>query len=392
VFAALVLFLMAASTAMADPSAVVGQWRFDEASGQTAIDDGPFGLDGRLGATDGVDASDPARIAGLSGSALHFSGNTFVRLPTNDELAPQTLTVEAVVRAAASPGQYRYIISRGSQGCEASSYGLYTGQAGGIAFYVYNGQSYKVSATAAPSDVWNGQWHHIAGVFDGSSVRLYVDGHPVGTPQPADVSIAYALASPDTYFGTYQGTCALPLTGDLDMVRIWRGPLAADFIGQLSDAALTPPAVPPSNNLNNAPVPAATDADSQSNAAGSRAELAPAVSGQSLTSVSTGKSGGTQTAPRPGAPVRACVISPAHKTLKLGKSASLSVKVALRGKPLKSVRVVARYVTSRKKLASAKTAKDGRAKLKVKPKSKGKVTLGVWGRGDCTKVSITVKK
>jgi hypothetical protein len=382
---ALIALLFCAANAVADPSVVVGQWRFDEAGGQTAIDDGPYGLDGRLGASDGADPKDPARIAGLSGGALHMADDAFVRLPIADELAPPTVTVEAVVRADASPGQYRYIISRGAQNCEASSYGLYTARAGGIAFYVYNGATYRVTPTAMPSDVWNGQWHHVAGVFDGSTVRLYVDGRPVGDPQPAAVTIAYGLTTPDTYFGTYQGTCALPLTGDLDLVRIWRGPLAANFVGGLSDTALAPPEVTPS-------VPTATANDSQGNAPASRPPLTPAADGESLTSITGVRAGGTQTAPRPNAPVRACVISPSHRTLKLGRSASLTVRVALRGRPLKSVKVVARYVTSKKKLASAKTARDGRAKLKVKPKARGKVTLAVWGRGDCATAAITVKK
>jgi hypothetical protein len=392
VLAALVALLIAAATAPAAPSSVVGQWRFDEAGGQAAIDDGVYGLDGRLGAADGVDAQDPARIAGLSGGALRLSGDDFVRLPTADQLAPSTLTVEAVVRAGQSPGEYRYIISRGAQGCEASSYGLYTGSAGGIAFYVYNGSTYRVTPIAAPADVWNGQWHHVAGVFDGSTVRLYVDGRPVGAPQPAAVTIAYGLTSPDTYFGTYQGTCALPMAGDLDLVRIWRGPLAADYVGALSDAALTPPAVAPPGDLTNQPVPTASETDSQGGAPASRPGLTPIVEGQSLTSITGARPGGTQTAPRAGAPARACVISPSHRTLKLGRSVSLTVKVALRGKPLKSVKVVARYASNRKKLASAETMKNGKAKLKVKPKSRGKVTLAVWGRGDCTAAAITVKK
>ena len=392
--AALAALLIAAASAGAAPSAVVGQWRFDEAGGQTAVDDGPYGLDGRLGASDAADAKDPARIAGLSGGAVRFSDDSFVRLPTANELAPPTLTVEAVVRAGQSPGEYRYIISRGAQNCEASSYGLYTGKAGGIAFYVYNGSTYRVTPTAMPSDVWNGQWHHVAGVFDGSTVRLYVDGRPVGSPQPAAVTIAYGLTTPDAYFGTYQGTCALPLSGDLDLVRIWRGPLAADYIGQLSDAALTPPTTtpPPTDGLTTQPVPTATQTESQGDAPASRPALTPAVEGQSLTAITDAKPGSTQTTPRPNAPVRACVISPARTTIRVGRSTSLTVRVALRGKPLKSVKVVARYVANRKKLASAKTARDGRAKLKVKPKMRGKVSVAVWGRGDCTVAAITVKK
>ena len=84
----------------------------------------------------------------------------------------QSLTAEAVVRASGSPGQWRYVLSRGSQGCTAGAYGLYTGAAGGLALYVFDGTRYVVSATARPQDVWNGSWHHVAGSFDGRALRL----------------------------------------------------------------------------------------------------------------------------------------------------------------------------------------------------------------------------
>jgi hypothetical protein len=379
-----------AATAGAEASAVIGQWRFDEGSGQSVVDDGPLGLDGRLGATDVEDDADPSRIAGVSGGGLHFDAKTYVRLPTTAALQPATLTVEAVVRAAGSPGHFRYIVSRGAENCEAASYGLYTGAAGGIAFYVYNGKSYRVSATAMPSDVWNGQWHHVAGVFDGGFLRLYVDGHPVGAPQPAPPEIAYTLGSPDTYFGTYQGTCALPLDGDVDMVRIWRGPLAPDFIGSLADAALNPPPVAPPTTSDPVTVPTATAEESDAGAAASRSTLAPAQPGQTL--MGAGAKTTPKPAPAPGAPARACVIKPSTKKLRVGRNASLTVRVALRGKPLKAVKVVATEAKSRKRLASGKTARDGKAKLKVKPKRRGTLTVTVQGRMDCATASVKVVK
>ena len=174
-------FRRAAGWAAAKP-ALVGQWRFDELDGQVAVDDGPHRLDGRLGGTDAPEADDPVRIAGASGRALRFTGATFVRLPDSDALALQALTAEAVVRAQPVRGQWRYLISRGSQACAAGAYGLYTAAAGGLAFYVFDGTRYIVSATARPDDVWNGAWHHVAGSFDGRALRLFVDGRPVGEP------------------------------------------------------------------------------------------------------------------------------------------------------------------------------------------------------------------
>src|SRR5215213_9008313 len=86
-----------AAPAAAEP-VILGQWRFDEGAGQVAVDDGPHGLDGRLGITDAPDAADPIRIGGASGGALRFDGAASVSLPAADALAVQRLSAETVVR------------------------------------------------------------------------------------------------------------------------------------------------------------------------------------------------------------------------------------------------------------------------------------------------------
>jgi hypothetical protein len=377
-----------ASLASAETSTVVGQWRFDEGGGQTAVDDGPLALDGRLGATDGADAADPARIAGVSGGALSFDGSAFVRLPNTTELEPPTLTVEAVVRGTGSPGAHRYVVSHGAQGCVAGSYGLYTASGGGIAFYAFDGLMYRVSAQAAPADVWDGAWHHIAGVYDGGTVRVYVDGHPVGQAFAAPSHISYGLTSSDAYFGTYLGTCALPLRGDVDLVRMWRGPLAPDFVGTLADRALEttpPPPTPPTPGS----VPTATEDDSQADAPASRATLAPLAEGQAIPAGQPATSGAPATS-TPGAPPRACVVRSSATRLRVGRRTNLTVRVALRGKPLKAVRVVAVEAKSLHRLATARTTKEGRARLGVKPRRRGTITLRVQGRTDCGSAALTV--
>jgi hypothetical protein len=399
--AALLLMMagwLGATTSARAASSVLGQWRFDEVSGQRAVDDGLFGLDGRLGSTDGTDTADPVRIPGLSGGALRFDGTTLVRLPPAVELAPQTLTLETVVRAGASPGAYRYVVSHGAEGCIAGSYGLYTARDGGIAFYVFDGRSFQVSAAVAPADVWNGAWHHVAGVFDGRALRLYVDGRPVGDPQPAPLAIAYGLTSSDSYFGSYQGTCALPLIGDLDLVRLWRGPLSADFVAGLSDAAAAPPPTPAAPSTGDPPpapepapetVPVAPESASDAAAPGSRPGLAAIAPG---TSIPTSSAAGTTVppAPRPGAPARACTVQPSVRRVRAGRRTVVTVRVALRSKPVPRVRVRATYGAQHRQLAIARTASNGRARLALRPHGRTKISLSVVGRQDCAAVALTV--
>ncbi|HET6505996.1 MAG TPA: LamG domain-containing protein [Baekduia sp.] len=377
--------LVAPSIAGAEPSSVVGQWRFDEGSGQTVLDDGPYALDGRLGQTDGVDANDPTRIAGLNGGALRFGGQAFVRLPAAPELRPATLTLEAVVRADRSPGSYRYIVSHGAQGCEAGSYGLYTARDGGVAFYVFDGSSYYLTPAAAPADVWNGAWHHVAGVFDGSALRLYVDGRPVGGAFSAPHPIAYNLTSDDHYFGIYQGTCTLPLTGDVDLVRMWLGPLAPEKIGSLADEALAPRA--PGDTTPPGSVPTANQADSDASAPQVRPELTPIAPGTVIGARSAATSGAPVRS-SPGAPTRACQVKPSLKSIRAGRRTTLTVRVALRGTPQKGVRVVA--MVGRSRVAAGRTAANGQVRLAIKTAKRGTIRLKAAGRADCATGSLSV--
>jgi Concanavalin A-like lectin/glucanases superfamily len=365
------------------PSQVIGQWRFDEAGGQAAVDDGPFGLDGRLGPTDGADASDPGRIAGLSGGALRFGGGSFVRLPASPQLEPATLTLESVVRAGASPGPFRYVVAHGAQGCVAGSYGLYTAAHGGLAFYVFDGRDYYVTAEVAPAAIWNGGWHHVAATFDGAALRLFVDGHPVGAAFPAPLTIAYTLTSNDHYFGTYQGTCALPLAGDVDLIRLWRGPLAPDLIASLAAAALTPGAPP-------ATVPSATTDQSHGDAAATATTIAPIAPGTSYKPAGGGGGRG-KPSDTPGAPGRACVLTPSSTRVRAGHATTLTVRVALRGTPLKAVRVVA-MAAARRRVAQGTTATNGRARLKLKTSRRGTLRLKAVGRTDCGGATLSVLK
>jgi hypothetical protein len=364
----------------------VGQWRFDEAGGQLAVDDGPFALDGRLGSTDGVDGDDPARIPGAAdGGGLRFDGRSSVRLPDAAELGPSAaLTVEAVVRSGGSPGQFRYVVSHGAEGCVAGSYGLYTAEAGGMAFYVFDGQSYRVSAVAMPSDVWDGGWHHVAGVFDGRTVELFVDGRLVGAPLAAPVTIAYSLTSIATYFGDYRGTCRLPLHGDVDLVRLWTGALTSPEIRGLSDSALQSPGDPPpvGPTPSTVPsVPATPTPDTEP-----REGLAPAAAG---TTISAGKL--TTAAPTKGAPARACLVRSSVTRLRAGRKVSLTVRVALRGKALSAATVQARDGRTTHRLASAKTARTGSARLRFRVPRKGTVRVLVTSRKGCSSAVLSVR-
>lgn len=224
-----IVALVAPAASLAGPLA--GWWPMNEGRGQTVHDWSGNGNHGTLGSTAGVDANDPTWTKGRFGfgGALSFDGNDVVTIPRSSSLEPQRLTVSSWLRGSSSPGVNKYVVSKGAQACDAASYGLYTGSTGGVAFYIFDGSTFYVSP-AAPASVWDDSWHNAAGTFDGSTVRLYVDGRQVGsgTPVPAGTTIAYPLANGSGDFGDYGNDCGLQLKGDIDAVRIWNTALPVD--------------------------------------------------------------------------------------------------------------------------------------------------------------------
>lgn len=201
---------------------LAGLWPLNEGSGQVARDWSFSGNAGQLGSTDAADDNDPTwitlpRIGFLPRAALRFDGADFVRVPNAPSLEPDGVTVVARVRST-TVGAFRYVVSKGALSCDTASYGLYTGSDGGLMFYVSDGTAFTLSADAGQA-IWNGAWHTVIGAFDGTSVRLFVDGVEVGSPVPAAVKIGYALPdSRDFFLGDYAGPCGSPLgfVGDID--------------------------------------------------------------------------------------------------------------------------------------------------------------------------------
>jgi hypothetical protein len=245
--AALTLALALPAAARADSFPLMGWWPMNEGSGQVVRDWSGHGNNGMLGSTPGADANDPTWIKGVFlGSALRFDGlDDFVTIPDSASLRPQKLTIDAWVRSSSSPGDYRYVVSKGAVGCQTGSWGMYTGYNGGLAFYVADAATpssshYYISPAADPT-IWNGQWHNVAGTFDGNTVRLYVDGVQVGNGTPAPTTIDYSLPIGDTQFGNYPGSCnpSLNLAGDIDGVQVWSQALPIDTIWNTLRSLLT---------------------------------------------------------------------------------------------------------------------------------------------------------
>jgi concanavalin A-like lectin/glucanase superfamily protein len=200
---------------------VTGWWPLNEGRGQTIYDWSGQGNHGTLGSTPVADANDPTWIKGIFwGSALNFGGDDFVKIPNDNSLEPGRFTISLWVRAPQSPGQFKYLLAKGNDACQGSSYGIWTASSGGIEFYVGNGHDF-VRAAGTANGVWDGRWHNVSATYDGFQAKLYLDGKDLGDIPGSPDPISYAKPDGTLAFGGYLGSCPLLFSGDIDQVMMF---------------------------------------------------------------------------------------------------------------------------------------------------------------------------
>jgi len=304
-FFVFVFALLAPAPALADNS-LVGWWPFDEGSGTVAHDASGQGNNGVI--------SGPATwTQGYLGSALTFNGGSArVFVPDSPSLEPaSSVSVTAWVKAAPQ-GIDKYIVAKGATSCLTASYGLYTGASGGLEFYVAEsaGSPFVLSPDAGPA-VWDGQWHFVAGTYDGADVRLYVDGREVGTGTPHTGPIDYAFSDRDLFIGHYNGCQSLDFLGSIDEPEVWSRALSASEIAtaygsfaRTHSGGTTTPASPLPGVVAAPPAPSTPSEASQGSS------RSTTISRLSLSGLATGapRLGFSVSVPAPSSPLRSVTI------------------------------------------------------------------------------------
>lgn len=211
---------------------LVSYWPFDEGTGTTAYD----ALNANHGTIYGATyTTDKAPIVGNEYAlAFNRAELDYVQMPDFGTLEPANVTVAAWVKSP-NPGSYGYVIAKGANACSAASYAIYPGGSAGLFFYIKpNGGSYILSPNGG-SSVWDDTWHHVAGTYDGSTVRLYVDGAEIGAGTSTTAGIDYVESTNGFLLvGAYRGTCNYHFDGLIDEAGVWGRALSADEIAALS--------------------------------------------------------------------------------------------------------------------------------------------------------------
>jgi hypothetical protein len=148
----------------ADPT-LIGWWKLDEGSGMIAHDSSGKGNDGTL-------QGNPQWVAGKIGGALEFDGNgDYVDCGASLAFNINTnITVACWIKVRQLDKSWQAIVSQGD-----NSWRLHrSGSSNNIAWGTNGLLPKDITGSVNVND---GQWHHVAGVYDGTQKRLYVDGN-----------------------------------------------------------------------------------------------------------------------------------------------------------------------------------------------------------------------
>ena len=214
---------------------LVGWWRFNDESGENSEFFRDWSSWGNNGACSGVNC--PSFTSGKFGNALDFDGsNDYVTVPNSAILNPSNITLEVWFNANSGglAGQksliqkpytsraapyYQYMLSLADTGGSPKSADFYLTVDGVMRYVEIKNLSYNY-----------GQWHYLAGTYDGSTMKMYLDGNIVGT-----TPIVGTISSYDTIleFGAYPNVAPSSsnvFNGKLDEARIHSRALSPEEI------------------------------------------------------------------------------------------------------------------------------------------------------------------
>ncbi len=211
---------------------LVAAWSFDETSGTTTPDQSGHANVGTLGNATRV-------TTGKFNGALSFNGtNASVTVPDSATLDLTTgMTLEAWVRPAVAGG-WRTAIAKDQPGNLA--YGMYTNTNG-----TFPGGEISVGGTQrslnATSTLPVGSWSHVATTYDGTTLRIFVNG-----TQSAQLAVAGSIATSSSamHIGG-NGVWGEWFNGAIDEVRVYNRALSGAELQNDMVRSITPDTVAP---------------------------------------------------------------------------------------------------------------------------------------------------
>ena len=209
---------------------------FDNVKGQTIVDTSGNGLDAEI-------IENTKIVKGKYGDAIHITNNgqDCVNIPSQEKLkvVGEITMMLWIYYPETWIGKRTHWFDKDCHTAgEAASYGIQSGDiGGGPLIWLYLGsRDNQGNVTgrkqlASPHKMVAKKWHHVAGSYDGETMKIYVDGKVVGEEKrkfnlagdnDADVRIGCVKDRPHVAF----------VNGSIDEAAVWQRALSDDEIKQ----------------------------------------------------------------------------------------------------------------------------------------------------------------
>jgi hypothetical protein len=201
---------------------MIGYWNFDETSGTTAADSS--GNSNTMNYTGGPTQSPTVpTLMFANPRSLSFNGtSSYVSIAALNGLAPGNTahTTAAWINVTALPANRAWILLLGNEGAGAEHWLIDSN--GVTQFGVWGGTQ------VAPA-LGTGAWHHVALTFDGTTLKGYLDGGPIGSGAAATYNL---LGVPLSVAQNHNGENYF--NGLVDDVRVYGRALTATEVSALA--------------------------------------------------------------------------------------------------------------------------------------------------------------
>lgn len=207
-----------------------GYWAFNEGSGSTAGDSSGNGNNGAIHGASWVSGSPDGS------TALSFDGSgDYVTVPASASLAiTGELTVEAWINPSGPGGTQRIVSKDGAGSADNHFYLALSGSH--VKFAVYTNGWKTVTGTTA---LQTGTWYHVAGVYTGNKLKVYVNGQLEKTLNVSG-QIGQGQSATDVILGAKAGG-SQGFKGTIDEVRIYAEALDPSGFTLLPSTGNIPP-------------------------------------------------------------------------------------------------------------------------------------------------------
>lgn len=178
-------------------------------------------------------------LASAQDNCLDFDGiDDWVDVPSQNLTGMSQLTLEAWVYAdGITSGVWSEIYRQNATGIPAAYLLSFQNYGTVLSFGINTSSGYlELDASIIPSN-YVGSWHHIAGVYDGTTMMLYVDGNSVGSISHSGTLL---MGNPTTHrIGVSVSTEFID--AKIDEVRLWTVARSQGDIINYKDCALYGP-------------------------------------------------------------------------------------------------------------------------------------------------------